>query len=289
MLIIDTDLGSDVDDAMALGVVLGSPELAPYAVTTVYGDTVLRARLASRLVSLSSGPRPTDIVPGRTETLSGKPVWWAGHEGERYPDLASEPLSDERDAVAFITRLAAEHPGEVDLLAIGPLTDVAACLDVDPAFAGNLRRLVIMGGDFREGDARVSEHNIVSDVTAAQRVFDSELEIVVGGLDLTTQLTVGRSIVDDIAAAGPFGAALAEEIAQWWAFMDDSENTPHDPILAVYLARPELFRTERARVAVTDDGFTREAVDAEGQVLILRSMDTEAVLAEIVRRIRAAG
>ncbi|NNC13771.1 nucleoside hydrolase [Planctomonas sp. JC2975] len=289
MLILDTDIGSDVDDAMALGVVLGSPELAPFAVTTVYGDTTLRAQLTTRLLSLSAGAHPTHIVPGRTETLSGKPVWWAGHEGKRYSDLSREAVTAGEDAVAFITRIAAEHPGEVDLLAIGPLTNVAECLNTDPDFAVNLRRLVIMGGDFRVGAARVAEHNIASDITAAQRVFDSDLEIAVGGLDLTMQLTVGRSIVDEIASSGPFGAALAEEIAEWWTFLDHSENTPHDPILAIYLARPDLFNTVRARVTISDDGITHEHATENGTVQIVQGMKRETVLEEIVQRIRAAG
>ena len=288
MLILDTDIGSDVDDAMALGVVLGSPELHPFAVTTVYGDTRLRAQLTARLAAASTRPGPVRILAGATETLSGKPVWWAGHEGKRYPDLEREPL-DTVDAVSYITQTVAEHPGEVDLLAIGPLTNVAACIDVDPEFSANLRQLVIMGGDFRPGSARVAEHNIASDIAAAQSVFDSALDIVVGGLDLTMQLAVGRSAVEGIAEAGPFGAALADEIAEWWAFLDESENTPHDPILAVFLARPDLFRLRRATVTVSDDGVTHDTDGANGSVRILDAMDTAGVLGELLRRIHEAG
>lgn len=285
MLILDTDIGSDVDDAMALGVVLGSDEFGSFTITTVYGDTELRARLASRLASLSSRVGPQRILAGRQDTLSGKPVWWAGHEGKRYGDLDREPLDLTTDAVRHITERAAAQPGELDILAIGPLTNVAACLDADPSFATNVRRLVIMGGDFRPQGVRVAEHNIASDVTAAQRVFASDLDIAVGGLDLTMQLTVGRSLVGQIADAGDFGAALAEEIAEWLAFLDEPENTPHDPILAIYLARPELFSTRRANVTVTDDGITLESLSSSGNVTIIDGMDTARVLDEIVRRI----
>lgn len=285
MLILDTDIGSDVDDAMALGVVLGSPELQPFAITTVYGDTELRARLASRLASLSTQASPECVLAGRTETLSGKPVWWAGHEGKRYSDLDREPIDIRQDAVEYIVRMADEHPGSVDLLAIGPLTNVAACLDADPRFASNLRRLVVMGGDFRPHAARVPEHNIVSDVAAAQRVFTSDLDIAVGGLDLTMQLTVGRALVGRISSAGPFGASLGEEIAEWWSFLNESENTPHDPILAVYLARPDLFQTRSAQVTVSDEGMTHDADADGGRVKIIDGMDTAAVIDEIERRI----
>lgn len=285
MMILDTDIGSDVDDAMALGVLLGSPELAPFAITTVYGDTVLRAQLASRLASLSSRPGPERIIAGRRETISGKPVWWAGHEGKRYADLDREPIDDATDAVSHLTEWAAAHPGELDILAVGPLTNIAACLDADPSFAANVRRVVIMGGDFRPAGQRVTEHNIASDVTAAQRVFASGIDIAVGGLDLTMTLTVGPALVDRIAGAGRFGAALAEEIAEWLAFLDEPENTPHDPILAIYLADPGLFRTRRASVTVTDDGVTHDAEAGDGRVTIIDGMDTGRVLDEIVRRI----
>ncbi|MDN3247562.1 nucleoside hydrolase [Streptomyces sp. ZSW22] len=79
-LVLDTDIGSDVDDALALGVLLDSPEVRLTGITTVYGDTLLRARLAHRLAALA-GHTPT-VVPSTAETLSGKEeAWWPGHEG----------------------------------------------------------------------------------------------------------------------------------------------------------------------------------------------------------------
>src|SRR3954447_20009545 len=181
-LILDTDIGTDVDDALALAPILGSPELALGGISTVYGDTRLRAQLARRYTKTAGYDAGLPIAAGLEKTRSGKDVWWAGHEGKLFPDLDQEVVDD--DGVALLVRSVAAHPGQVDVLAIGPLTNIAAVLDADPEFESNVRRLVIMGGDFR-AEGRIAEHNFTSDVAAAQRVFASRLDIVVGGLDLT--------------------------------------------------------------------------------------------------------
>lgn len=96
--LLDTDIGSDVDDALALGVLLGSPEVSLRGATTVYGDTLLRARLARRLASLAG--HDLTVVPGAAETLSGREVWWAGHEGDAFDDLSGERVRDDIGAPA---------------------------------------------------------------------------------------------------------------------------------------------------------------------------------------------
>lgn len=280
-LIIDTDLGTDVDDVLALGVLLGSPESDLLAVTTVYGDVTLRARLAARLISLSGAEVRPSIHVGRGLPRRGRPVWWAGHEGRLHHHLQREVVSDE-SAVDALVRLATVSPREVDILAIGPLTNIAGALDRDPLFERNVRRLVVMGGDFR-ADGRVAEHNFVSDVAAAQRVFESMLPIVVGGLDLTTRIRVSPVDVERIVASGVFGAALGDEISQWWEVRGSQWNNPHDSILALWLLKPELFQSVQAGVRVDEDGRTWE-VDGD-RITIIRTIDADAVRESIIDRI----
>jgi hypothetical protein len=86
----DTDIGSDVDDLMALVMVLGSPEMNVRAVTTLYGDTLLRARIVRRAYAVAGRPAPPVAAVAR-ETRSGWPVWWAGHEGAMMRGLYSLP------------------------------------------------------------------------------------------------------------------------------------------------------------------------------------------------------
>ena len=281
-LILDTDIGSDVDDALALALITGSPELELDGITTVYGDTKLRARLARRYLRLAGGDTELNIAAGLQTTRSGREVWWTGHEGALFTDLDSERV--DTDAISYLVQAAAATPGALDILAIGPLTNIAAALDADPAFATNIRRLVIMGADFRSA-GRIPEHNIKCDVHAARRVFDSGINIYVGGLDLTTRIRIDTEDVSQIAQAGPLGDVLAQEIDVWWKFNNEDGNTPHDPILALFIARPELFTTSRASVAIEDDGTTRATADPSGNVAILDTVVPAKVKRQLVQRI----
>ncbi|GAA1662830.1 nucleoside hydrolase [Fodinicola feengrottensis] len=292
-LILDTDIGSDVDDALALGVILGSPEVELQAVTTVYGDTGVRARLASRLVKLAgradSGPV---IIPGETQTLSGRPVWWAGHEGKLFDDLDIEEVETGISAPDYLVQAVAEKPGEIDILAIAPLTNIALALRQDPGFAKNVRRIHMMGGDFAASGRR-AEHNMKCDVTAAVEVFTSGIPITVVGLDITTTLQLDASAVAEIAASGPLGGALEREIGQWWAFHGHEWNNPHDPIAALTVISPSLFETRRADVMIAPEGDeaggTWETPSDSGIVEVVSSMDRDEVARAIVRRIAVNG
>jgi purine nucleosidase len=283
--LLDTDIGSDVDDALAVALIAGSPEITLDGIATVYGDTRLRAQLARRYLRIAGADTNITVAAGKETPWSGREVWWTGHEGALFPDLATEPVDD--DGVGYLVRAAAEQPGKLDVLAIGPLTNIAAALDADPNFAANVRRLVIMGADFRAED-RIPEHNIKCDVDAAKRVFSSSLDIIVGGLDLTMKVWLTSGDVAKIAAGGPLGEVLAEEIRIWWKFNNEDGNTPHDPILALYLARPELFTASaRQHVEIDDEGFSIPTADETGNVSILDVRDPEAIRQQIVDRIVA--
>ncbi|MFE2040577.1 nucleoside hydrolase [Streptomyces sp. NPDC059477] len=287
-LILDTDIGSDVDDALALGVLLGSPEARLHGVTTAYGDTLLRARLARRLGALAG--HDLLVVPGAREPLSGRDVWWAGHEGRSFPDLETEPVPDTVGADRFLVESVLARPGTLDVIAIAPLTNIALAL-ADPSFAPAVKRLYVMGGDFATGSGPRPgpEHNILSDVTAARTVFTSGVRTVVTGLDITRRLRIGPDGIEAIRAAGGFGAALAREIDGWTGFTGEGWSVPHDPITVLSLLRPDLYETRRGSVEVTDDGVTHFHPDPHGPVDLVTDADFDAVAEEIVGRIvRAA-
>ncbi|WP_239065876.1 nucleoside hydrolase [Microbacterium hibisci] len=283
-LFLDTDIGTDVDDALALALIAGSPELELAGISTVYGDTALRARLARRYLRIAGRNAEIPIAAGTEVPLSGREVWWPGHEGALFEDLADERVDP--DGVRLLAETVARHRGEIDVLAIGPLTNIAAALESDPSFESNVRRLVIMGADFRP-HRRIPEHNIKSDVDSARRVFASGLDIHVGGLELTTRFWLDSRDVDVIEGAGALGAVLAREMTSWWNFTEADGNTPHDPLLALYLARPDLFTATRATVEVDDDGMTSETVDPAGNVLILDAERIDVVKDELMRRVCA--
>ncbi|MGW7684654.1 nucleoside hydrolase [Kribbella sp. NPDC054772] len=287
-IILDTDIGSDVDDAMALAQILGSPELDLLEVHTVYGDTRLRAQLARRYGVLAG--RELDVVPGVVEPVSGREVWWAGHEGTLHDDLDHEAISADSAPERLVAGLRAQ-PGELDVAAIGPLTNLAAALALEPEAARWIRHLWVMGGSF--GD-EVSEHNFKSDDVAAQAVLTAGIPTTITGLEITRQVTIESARLERIRAAGALGAALGADIEQWWAFWSETWNVPHDPIAVLTLSRPELFTfSEPGRITIAVGGeragHSTFTADPEGTVRIVTGVDAEQVAEEITARIVTAG
>lgn len=286
-LLIDTDIGSDVDDELALATIFGSATRL-HGVTTAYGDTALRARIVKRIARLAG--RGVIAVPGAEHPLSGAAVWWAGHEGKLYPDLNSEQV-DRLDPTTFLGAQARERPGRVDLLCLAPLTNVATAIQRNPDFAGNVRSLMIMGGRwFAPGRP---EHNFASDAEAARIVFESGVTIRVVGLDVTEQVTLDSSAIDRIGEAGELGELLAAEVRQWLGVFGDELNTPHDAVTAMALLEPDLFEfTEPGRVHIDTApelaGTSTFSPDSAGRVRIATSVDVARVTERIIEAIRRA-
>jgi purine nucleosidase len=282
-VVFDTDIGSDVDDALALAVLLGHPaEVDLDAVVTVYGDTVLRARLAQRYARLAG--RSIRVHAGEAQTRSGTAAWWAGHEGTLHANLDDEQVEPEPGVDALI-RIVLGSPGEVDVIAVGPLTDVAAAIDREPAFGPAVRGLWIMGGAFGLGR---TEHNIRSDVDAARVVFGADIPTTVAGLEVTERLTVDQAQLTAIADSGPLGAALQRDIHQWWEFRRETWNVPHDPVAVLALLRPDLFDFSASGVvAVADDGAT-SFTPGDGSTRLIADFDAPSVSRAIVDAVIAA-
>lgn len=288
-VLLDTDIGSDVDDAMALALVLGTGDRYLVGITTVYGDTLLRARIARRYASLA-GHR-VRVHPGIAEPLSGREVWWAGHEGSLHPDLGTEQV-DPVPAVDALLAAASARPGALDVVAIGPLTNIAAAIDRDPAFVGRVRCLYVMGGDFSGAE---DEHNFRSDSVAAGAVFDSGIPAVVCGLEITRQIRIQADQLTRLRATGALGTALGADIDQWWQYWDEQWNVPHDPVTVLTLTRPDLFRLSGpglvsvAAGSSPSEGRSTFVPSAGGNVRIVRELDADAVVDEMVTGIVRAG
>jgi purine nucleosidase len=282
-VILDTDIGSDVDDALALALLLGTPGSELIGITTAYGDTVLRARLAARVAGAAGWAGP--VHAGATETLSGKEVWWAGHEGALYGDLDTEVVASE-NAVQYLVDQVAATPGAIDVVAIGPLTNIAAAITADERFAEGVRHLYVMGGAFGDDEP---EHNFRSDVTAARIVFASGIPTTVAALEITRQVRIEQEALDRIAAAGELGRILLAEIEQWWRYWDTKWNVPHDPVSVLTMTDPELFAySEPGRISIADDG-TSVLHAGDGAARIVTALDGGAVADRIVDGIIRAG
>jgi len=284
--VLDTDIGSDVDDILALALLAAAPEVDLVGVTTVYGDTVLRARMA-RWVCDRLGRDDVRVVAGARETLANRPVWWTGHEGEGIPNLERVAIDEREPGVDYLLRVAREHAGSLDLFAIGPLTNVAAAIRADPGFAGSLRHLYVMGGAFW---MEQPEHNVRCDPEAAAVVFRAGIPISVAGLDVTTRVWLREEEVRAIGRAhGELGAALEAQVRRWWSFVGKTENNPHDPLAALMALRPDLFRFERCdvRVGLGEEDLARTFPETcgAGAARLATAVDAAAAEREIVRRL----
>lgn len=254
-LLLDTDIGTDVDDCLAIAFLLHSPGVELEAVTCVYGDVDLRARMVRKLLALA-GRSEVPVATGATRPLFGRrEVYWEGHEGVGLLDPSDPPAAAgvAGHAAELIVARARENPGEVTLLAIGPLTNVAIAVLIEPALPRLLRGVTIMGGSVRAGDLSLPsvEHNFRCDPEAAHAVLTAGLPITLVPLDVTLKTRLGRDAPAAMRAAGtPFNEAVARQLELYPRFAERGFTTPHDPLAAAVVLQPDLVKTTPLHVSV---------------------------------------
>jgi len=259
-VILDTDIGTDVDDCLALALLVSSPELQLEAVTCVYGDTILRSRMALKLLQLR-GLTDIPVYAGAEKPLvSQRPIYWEGHEGQGLVDPADTTLQSTAGfAPDFIVQHVMSNPGKIHIIAIGPLTNIALAIQKEPRLAANLAHLTIMGGVVRSIDRLdlpLAEHNIVCDPEAAKIVFESGAPITLVPLDITTQVHVIEEGWKQIQAAGsPFQLAVADQLARYPRFQRYGRTNLHDPLAVGVVIDPTLVTLQNVivQVATSDD------------------------------------
>jgi purine nucleosidase len=219
-IVLDTDIGTDVDDAIALALALASPEIELVAITTVSGDTAVRARIAARLLALA-GRSEIPVHAGCERSLARPGGFaWFGHEGEGILDGTRDPVAGE-SAVDALLRLFRDD-ATLELVAVGPLTNLAVALERDPSFARRVGQLTVMGGWLRGpvigGNTLppAVDYNLCSDAVAAERVLTAGIPTRLVSADATVQVWLSRADAAGLARAGtPLQAALARAIDVW--------------------------------------------------------------------------
>lgn len=285
-LILDTDIGTDVDDAMTLVQLIGRQKSDQMSITTVYGDTRLRAQIAKRYCKLSGVE--IQAFAGEQATLSGKDIWLSGLEGSLHESLEEE-IVEETQAVDHLLKSADTFAGQLEILAIGPLTNIAKACLMDPSFPSKIKHLYVMGGRFAPGDA---EHNFVSDSVAADIVFSAGFTATVVGLEATHRIKMPSDLIERIKQSGPAGLALSNDIYQWWEFWQETWNVPHDPIAALTFLDSSFFKlSEFGTIKVSSEGTDAGISHFEpgdGKHRIVLDFDPSDVAEEIVRAIEAS-
>jgi purine nucleosidase len=287
-VIFDTDIGTDVDDILALVLLAKAPELKLLGVTTVYGDTAFRAKIARATTHLL-GREDIAIVPGEEHTLSGRQIHWAGHEGEGVPDVDSFAVEAKKSAPSYIGENAEALDGELEVIATGPLTNIARAITAAPDSCARIKHLYIMGGAFWMNGA---EHNIKCDADAARVVFRSGIAMTVISLDLTLRVRLGKKDLPPIAALpNGLGTLLENQLIRWWEYQHVEGSSPHDPLAALAMVRPDLFRFENYDIEVYDEarapGFTMAVNRGSGKIRVGTDLLARTAEQEIVRRIVA--
>jgi inosine-uridine nucleoside N-ribohydrolase len=271
-IIIDTDIGDDIDDAFAIALALRSPDIQILGVTTTFGDTETRAKLVDRLLGEAGR---TDIpvaagVPTKPKSVLTQRIF---AEGGRFA-RKSHP-----SAVEFILDQIKRNPGDVTLVCIGPLFNVGTAIERDPATFRRLKRIVMMGGSIKRGygDPYAAptppepEWNIVNDIPSAQKLFAAGVPIYMMPLD-STQLKMDETKRNFLfRKATPLTEALSALYFEW------GQQTPtlFDPMTIAFIDEPELCPVQPMHIVVDQKGYTREEPGTSNAQVCLRS-DPEA-------------
>ena len=276
-IILDTDIGSDVDDALALATLLGCDSINLLGITTVYGDTKLRAQIAQHLCHIAGRSFPT--FTGVQTPLSGREVWMSGSEGKDFLHL-SNYQPEAKSAVDFLIETVNSAPGQIEILAIGPLSNIATAIQQSINFTRNLKHLWIMGGDFTESKV---EHNFKCDVTAAKVVLESSIPITILDLPSSQKTIIESAEIEEIKSSGKLGDILYSQIMNWIRPRQQDWTTPHDPIASLAIIRRDLFEfSAKGSVTIAQDGMSTWNISSTGNVQKMTpSKPVEAVKAMI--------
>ena len=252
-ILLDTDIGGDLDDALALAYLLKQPRCELLGVTTVGGEPEKRASLASA-VCHAGGRAEVPVCVGASCPLLVPERQLHAYQSEALSDQwPHQTFARRNTAVEFLRETIHAHPGEITLLAIGPLTNVALLFALDPDAASSLKGLMLMGGSFLAKEAD-EEWNIVCDPHAAAKVFTAPLELTSVGFDVTGQcLLEAADFRRRLARAnGPF--SFVAEMAEVFFRSESTQVIFHDPLAAALLFEPALCqaRVQPIRVELMD-------------------------------------
>lgn len=285
LVLLDTDIGDDIDDAFALALALRSPELKILGITTAFGDTELRARLLDRYLA-AVDRKDIPVAVGVPTPHSN--VFTQAAYAEREPDHPHP------DGVKFLLDQIRAHPEQITLIAIGPLDNIGEAIKRDPSTFRKLKRVVMMGGSVYRGydgpggqkDTPDAEWNIARDPAGAKALVASGVPIYMMPLD-STQIHLDGPERERIFAEGlPLTDQLTLLYHQWMAGTDNHAPAPtlFDPVAVTYAVRPEICPAKPLRIEVDDKGFTRPSSGPPNVQVCLQS-DEKAFLNLLLGRV----
>ena len=288
-VVLDTDMGDDIDDALALGLALNSPELKVLAVDTVLQQGQRRADLTYRILELY-GRTDIPVGVGAETTLLGKASNAVVKQTEALAPDYHMPANRRHNGIQLLVDTIMKYPEKVTLLAYGPLTNVALALRAEPRIADNLERIVLMNGVFfRPG----LEYNTYRDAEASQIVYSSGVPITTVGLDVTMQCRLSSEHLQQMADSQHENVRFLRQLIGIWQGGNATQRPIlHDPLAILVAFRPTLIDTAQGTVTIETKGTPGVSYglsvfkqDASGAVKVareVRSVDAVNLFAERV-------
>ncbi|KAL3619871.1 putative uridine nucleosidase 2 [Castilleja foliolosa] len=261
-IIIDTDPG--IDDAMAIFLALQSPEVEVIGLTTIYGNvyTTLATRNALHLLEIAGR---TDIPVAEGSHVTINVYFVHGTDGlgnQNFPPPKGKPV--EQSAVDFLIEQASLYPGKVTVVALGPLTNIALAIQLDPLFVTNVGQIVLLGGSFSvNGNVNpAAEANIFGDPDAADLVFTSGADILAIGINVTHQVVLTDADRDKLAeSTGKYAQYICKILDVYFSYHHDAYSTKgvylHDPTTLLAAVDPSLLTYVEGVVRVQTVGITK--------------------------------
>lgn len=310
LAIIDCDPG--VDDSMALILAFGSPEIKVIATTIVMGnnnDVNILADNACRVIAMCK-EKDILVVKGCDKPLAGAYHGFSGimvHGDNGVGNVKVPPLTESdraplqhsfTDAADYLIKTCMASPGEIVLITLGPLTNIATAIQREPKFASSVKSMFMMGGAFsgRGNKSPVAEANVGNDPEAAKAVFDAFPGATVAHLGVTHQLNLG-TLLGRLRGLNPAGDYICDITAHYVKLLNswgELEVPVHDSTALMAFLRPDIFKVECSCVDVELEGkLTRGMTVADWlnhwkrdqKTRILQSVDTAAYYDEYVARV----
>ena len=282
-IIFDCDLGDDIDDAYALGLLLTMQDRYEIlGITTCYGRTEDRAILAAKLLKETHQNIP--IYAGRNTSGQNKRANWFAEQF--YWSQGFNPTSPiKSNAAEFIKNQLNRYPGEVVIFSVGPVTNMADVMDLQPNILNKAKSIYAMFGSFRLGydatDKIHAEWNVVVDIPSAKKFVQSGANIIYAGLDVTAMVKLdANKRAKLLQRQSPLTNALSGLYVLW------GQETPtlFDPVAIGMEAYPDLFKTEDVHIRVDDQGYTRLIPNEKPNARIGIHIDHAAFIERIMQK-----
>lgn len=278
-VILDTDIGTDIDDAFALALAVASPEIELRGVTTVSSDAFGRGMIASLMlyeVGRADVPVATQLAPRSKPDLRGQ--YQYGLRPAR-----NRPVKER--AVEFLYEQLKASPGEITLVTVGDLTNVANLLEQHPECKPWIKQIAIMGGAVRVGynakPPAVPEWNVKSDVKSARLILNSGVPLLVAPLDATTMVRLDAAYRQQIFAAG---TPLTNQLRILHGLWGGETPVLYDAVALTLVFQQEFCQMEALHLVIDDNGLTRET-PGKPNALVATSIRTKDYLDWYTRRI----